>query len=1273
MAESKVPHFSSMEEFRAYVGKGFKAGGDSVAAAGHSEKKKESSHNGVVSVPSRISARELRSMHRSAQTRREVALTKAVIEGIEEADRIVTNSKVSQALANAQTTKRAHSIREKSLSRKHDEESKGSRLSSMLSPSSSFSSRSESASDLRVQRMVQVRNQERLMAAKTARQNRGILNKKRTEMTQGQQFAFEKRRAKRKVDLQEQYQQALASIGAAQKQAMELQSGLRTSAKEQLHAWQATNMNHEQLHRSAVQKELKTETIFQRTEKQALVRNRARVDQSSKQREDAHRSAAIQQAAAALVETENLRRVNLDYERLGMDRRVESTVYDHGGGGSTEFTSTRVRHRVLRHQRPNNFPHVRGEKPRPLDGSNIGTTTKQIPFIKREMQGNRPRDGRGGAQARRIEAHQEAKERARAAKMRVERAKQRNRSAAGKLRMEKEYATITKQLEKMEREARKKNAEKYGKSISKRNALSNNNRGRGRDPSQDSSLLIEDNFERMFVDGGLTSVDLSGVMHVADSQDAGGFDDIVQGRQAMWPRPKNNNDDADFFARGEFVVINDMQSERKSQEERRQKARLEQKRLLQEARLRASKREQAAQAQRNMLVAQSRNTEGVELSQAQRDLRNLQTSSQPPPPPTIVVPAAQLSKQENFDEEMDSNALQEEWASYIRDSPKVNEAAIADYVLEDGTHPKGQDFRDESNSVDVKPYINASREKIHSTGFGIFGEGTAKGTTTHVDRHSQVTTSLNNRRPGSGEHARHKRRFTMILQQIQAEGKGPLNKLPVLSAGSASTRGAEVEKDYPKLETEGGSDVEQDAEDLLEISENLNRLADELQRASAESPKRPSRTILSKDSNATEWYEVETNLVSNGDEEAAASAVAVHHQLHEQDMGPSQSIGEEDSAISNMQHRRESLKTLAHEAKSHVLNRRSTSQKDQHMMSELGLLPGDLSPPQDQKNLGGGTSEGIDNLLSDPSETQRQNDSKNAVIERTLNDSLDNITHVSPSYLSKAEPPKGPRDMGTYVVSVCTEEQQSRLGVNETGDQVDSAQSTKKEADFVEEEVIVAPPAALSAEKMPAPLSVPKSLSSNDKEIIENLVDGKSTDDSNAASKKLQALAARSRARQERLSKRRAERKAAAVGGGTVSSPRTTISAKKSSLKGVEASSSKRASPYAATQKAVIGGKSSINKSAAKRRKGPPAHLIARLSRKTSIPKGASAYGSIQEVSGRENTDADTKSMSGVKKTRRKKRPLTQEERIRMKRKAARERREKMKEEDKVSFYRATL
>ena len=142
------------------------------------------------------------------------------------------------------------------------------------------------------------------------------------------------------------------------------------------------------------------------------------------------------------------------------------------------------------------------------------------------------------------------------------------------------------------------------------------------------------------------------------------------------------------------------------------------------------------------------------------------------------------------------------------------------------------------------------------------------------------------------------------------------------------------------------------------------------------------------------------------------------------------------------------------------------------------------------------------------------------------------------------------------------------------------------------------------------------------------------------------------------------------VGAPAATSIRATVACP---LKGVEASSSKRASPYAATQKAVIGGKSSINKSAAKRRKGPPAHLIARLSRKTSIPKGASAYGSIQEVSGRENTDADTKSMSGVKKTRRKKRPLTQEERIRMKRKAARERREKMKEEDKVSFYRATL
>ena len=338
-------------------------------------------------------------------------------------------------------------------------------------------------------------------------------------------------------------------------------------------------------------------------------------------------------------------------------------------------------------------------------------------------------------------------------------------------------------------------------------------------------------------------MDLSGIVHVGDSQDAGAFDDIVRGRQGMWPRADNDPGDSDFFARGEFVVINDMQAERKAQEARRQEARLEQKRLLKEAQLRASKGRKLPKlsAIRPLPDKRARASELAELSEVEQQLQNLRNT--PRPPPVIVVPAAHRNdgEKDNGDQ-----GLEHELAMDIRNSPKVSEADIGEFVLENGTQEGTHERQGAKMQHNNALRVEKSRVKIHRTGSVdiMMGEGSAQSTITHVDRHSNVTSVRQNRIVHPEATKAHQSRFSMILQEIQDDGEGLSNGLPSLSAGSAANGVGGV--NTTEKVTAGDSkttrgEVVEGAEDLLEISENLTKLADELQRASAQSPNRPSR------------------------------------------------------------------------------------------------------------------------------------------------------------------------------------------------------------------------------------------------------------------------------------------------------------------------------------------------------------------------------------------------------------------------------------------------
>jgi hypothetical protein len=559
----------------------------------------------------------------------------------------------------------------------------------------------------------------------------------------------------------------------------------------------------------------------------------------------------------------------------------------------------------------------------------------------------------------------------------------------------------------------------------------------------------------------------------------------------------------------------------------------------------------------------------------------------------------------------------------------------------------------------------------------------------------------------------------------------------------------------------------------LEISENLTKLADELQRASADSPSRSSRKHISENGAAQEWYQVEARASAEGKHEAVASAVAAHHQLTMQPQETAEwgEIRDAEVTVSLMRQRRASLKMLAHEAQSYVVSRRRQSlhimgdlamavhdeeqgeggeaagdggeEKDlkDQLMDELGLLPGDLRSPAEESarrmaeelevvEAPDGAAAASSNDTAEPTESIEEFEQNMAAasesdsVTANLNDSLDTFSRNTPSYLTHREPPKGLQDMGGYTIAVYTDEQQARLGVDEQGEvnqgsaaaeapattqvlppawvtsgleapageksmgsytiavfteeqqvrlgvNAEGVKQGYREAATVEAAPIVrASLPAPAAAPVPTPVAAPveERLTPADRATIESLNTSAAIvggDDASAeTSKKLQLLAARSKSRQEQLAKRRADRKAAAATSASTASPRVSATSKRVSAARGKAGGNKPASPYAAPPRALGREKpGSAKKPGAKKTKGPPARLIARLSRKTSVPKGASAYGALPE-SGK--LPQPTGSLG--KRGPRKKKAPTQDEILRQKRKAAKERREKMKEEDKVGL-----
>ena len=954
-------HFRSVNEFKQFVENGFQE----VNARIPTTKKRTHRSTNNTDVSESFSTKEINIMKTTAQTKKEIQLINKVKRDNKLAARVVHDTKIAQSILQATAATAA------------------------TSPTLS--------AEMRRRRIVQVREQEKLWAASTNRRRRDIKTQLRSNMDVDAKENWERKQAERKKELKQRYTEALASIGAAQKNAVSLQRGLRTSAKEQMGAWQSTNEQHNALHRQAMKEQRSTITSYQQKVFDSEIRDRTRVDESDLQREEAHRNAAILQAAEAANRYVDQQRVELDYSRMGMDRRVETAVYDHGGG-ATDFSTTRIHHRVVRHQRPRTSPNTLsnsshggnggnggydgyednggGSSSRGYGGSNnqyivSSRTTRQIPFVK--STGGRPRDGPAAVAARRAEHLHEAEEKIRKRRLQDERAHQRYRTASGKLHMKREYEAITSQLEKMEYDKRQQRA----KEITSRNrdvvmdGGSGGNGGNGGNGGGNDSRDIEDQFERMFVDDRLTSVDLSGVVHVDDSQDVHLEDlQFIRGIDVTSHPPT------------ETVYVRDMSEERREQEARMNAVRNDAKKTQEEARRRR--------------MQTSHNSSSVS------SIASISTTSAS----RVVLPRATALGMSSFTEGLPMEG--EELEEYALRSNARRQQEEYDLQREDDLNG--------ARASKVKISRNGSIEIILQT------------------KQEQKETLQETKQETKQVHVKKKkeRRFTQILSDIQLVGRDD-------AGGSGAEQDDENEGSNEGNNTDNDihkdvvivKNTEEDLNDLLEISRGLSQMAEEM----TTHPTSPTRTNTKKLNGS----------VGSGEKYAAVSAVTAHHAERRARRDSLSMIANEAAEIAKK--------------KAFIPNDGNGSDGDQETkydaillptMSDLGLLPGDLDP----------TPTTLEELMVTREEEQgeKNNNDNNETKTFLDTDSLEGTPekdmlgrkHATPSYLTEKhinESPMGTRDMdGGWTSVVYTNEQQERLGVDEMGEtQVSQQLATTEE------------------------------------------------------------------------------------------------------------------------------------------------------------------------------------------------------------------------------------
>ena len=475
LASDKIPIFKSREQLEAYVTRGVYPVGDQgreenmqgnrngrLEKQSQKDKYNQAIRQNIVDVPSYNRSKRL------AEQEREQKIVKDIHEGI-----------------------RKTSVMTSSLTMDNNS---GGGSNIPLSPGEIEMIRKKENAARRALRIKQVRDQEKLYAARLVRLRQQQVATKHAKVVAKKRQAWEEERDRDMDDLQSRYKKQVTSIGAAHKQASSLVGIQADEARKSLRVWELSNSVNEKRHSKAVVTKKNADSEHKRKLHEARQRTETRYNEQQVQRFKAH------QYKAAIDEAKNRRKeshtVEVNYDNTDVVREIIAPVQSQGPG-VIDFSKTHFHHAVTRH-RAAAGPQVSVEK------AQVDVVVKSGPASesRSELQvgidrGSMVSGVEGALDARRRQIEREAKKEADAALSR-ERARQRARVAAEKIRMEKEYRTITEQLKVLDMSNRAARLKAF--QLTQRQQAGNTLGTKPVAP-EDIDAAAQDSFEREFIDG----------------------------------------------------------------------------------------------------------------------------------------------------------------------------------------------------------------------------------------------------------------------------------------------------------------------------------------------------------------------------------------------------------------------------------------------------------------------------------------------------------------------------------------------------------------------------------------------------------------------------------------------------------------------------------------------------------------------------------------------------------------------------------------------------
>ena len=193
----------------------------------------------------------------------------------------------------------------------------------------------------RALRIKQVRDHEKLYAARLVRLRQQQVATKHAKVIAKKRQAWEEERERDLNDLQGRYKIQVASIGSAQKQASRLVGIQADEARKNLRVWELSNSVNDKRHSKAVVTEKNADSDHKRKIQEANQRTETRYNEQQVQRFKAHQyKAAIDEAKSRRVESHT---VEVDYSNTDVVREIIAPVQTQGSG-IVDFSKTHFHH-----------------------------------------------------------------------------------------------------------------------------------------------------------------------------------------------------------------------------------------------------------------------------------------------------------------------------------------------------------------------------------------------------------------------------------------------------------------------------------------------------------------------------------------------------------------------------------------------------------------------------------------------------------------------------------------------------------------------------------------------------------------------------------------------------------------------------------------------------------------------------------------------------------------------------------------------------------------